>query len=217
MKVFMILAMCFANFAFAELDPELAEVSSSNFNREGLFLGAQVSGWTAFDTATSRGGAAFNYGGEVGYVMPRGSWDRLEISAFVGRGVRQFTEKGGTKAKQTMEDKFAGIVRVGIGYSLGTTAMAVWRIGAGLFSSDYTTEISDTKYTSTSSYTGPVGQIGADLVLQATPALDFIVGLNVNQYQFDVDKVSSAQTDLEIDKPLNVNEIAAVLSMRYQL
>ena len=217
MKILLAVVTLWSGAAFAELDPELAEVSASNFNREGLFLGGQVAFGTAFDTATSRGGSATFFAGEVGYVMPTGSWDRLEISALIGRGSRQFTAKSGAKAKQTVEDKYSAIFRMGIGYSLSTSAMAVWRIGAGLFSSDYSTESGGTKFTSSSSFTGPVGQLGADLVLQATPSLDFIIGINFNHYQFDIDKLKMGSTEVDFNQPFNVNETAAALSLRYQM
>ncbi len=203
--------------AFAELDPELAELSAAKDNASGLYATGALMFGEAQAAGKSRSGAAYLASGEIGYIMPRGSWDRLEASVEFMSGVLNFKSDDASKADQTTQVGGALLAKFGQGYSLGDKVKAVWKVGIGPMLAKYQTRADGVTAKSTSLINGLVGQIGLDVLMPAGSWFDFVGGFKLNHFQYDVDTVEVDGTEYDVKSGFNVNVPVVEVGLRFKL
>jgi hypothetical protein len=179
--------------AFAELDPELAEASTAASNDAGLIAGGFLEFGTTLSAGKTRPGKAVLTGAEIGYSMPRDSWNRFIVSLAVSGGAISFKKQIG----DSYDDRNIGInlmpmARFGYGKSLGHRATWVSRVGAGIFLGTAKGEYLGEQFSDAADgFSGVVGQIGADFIFSASNWVDLTVGYQLNHFSFEIDEIES--------------------------
>lgn len=188
-------------------DSAYSQVEPVDKNDSGLYIGGQVRGGQSYRPGGGgSAGAAFGGGFEVGYVMPRDTWNRVEVGA-------EFLL---TEYNFSVDDRFLDevdikvskspsfLVKFGYGYSLGQHTFGVFRVGAGLARADV--ELGDL----TSEATGIQGMLGYDFVLPAADIFDFVTGVDFRAQQYDIDDINGRPVD-----DLNVSVLSLYAAARF--
>ena len=149
-------------------------------NHSGLFLGGGGHFGQSFVAGGDADpGASFTLLGELGYIVKRDTWNRLEISGELGLGSHSFKADGAPKI--TIEDYTHTLAKFGYGYSLGDNIFGIFRVGAGMGFGTYQLGNFSTDVSSV------IGLIGYDIVMPAGDHVDFIFGADWRSHNISPD------------------------------
>jgi hypothetical protein len=162
-------------------------------NKPGATLGGGLQFGQANKTGGSNPGLFWNLSGELGYVIKRDTWNRIEFGAELGTGRLMFETDDTPNADVSVDLNGFALFKAGYGYSLGGHAFGIWRIGAGLTAADLDIDVGGASVTDSGQ--GLIGMIGWDAVFPASDSLDFVAGLNLRHYNFSWDDADSFQVN----------------------
>lgn len=207
------MSVILGNKAWAELDPELAQLSASSKNDGGPYLGGGMMFGQSSAAGRSRAGTAVLFGLEGGYLIPRGSWSRLEVGFELDTGSMEFTQKSSPKAKEELKVPMLLLGKFGYGYSIGGFAMGVLSAGVGTFSADLSSK-ADGNTSKADGVSGLAARLGVELNAPVSDMVDLSGGLRLTHLQFDVDEFKVNGTATSADESFNVNMTALFIGAR---
>ncbi|NRA65027.1 MAG: outer membrane beta-barrel protein [Pseudobacteriovorax sp.] len=181
-----------------------SQVEPVDKNKKGVYAGGSLRFGQSFQAGTGSSGATFGAAGEFGVILPRDSWNRIEIGGEFGTTSLGFKDESGEKV--TVDALPVALVKFGYGYSLGNHAFGMFRLGAGLGvgeleQGDFTTDA-----------TALVGLIGWDAVFPATDHLDFTVGVDYRMHDVSLDSANGVDFD-----NIQVNSVNVFASARLKI
>lgn len=153
-------------------------------NNAGPFGGLNLNLGQAHGVGADDNGTAYLVSADVGYVMKRDTWNRIELGLELGTGKAEFGSKG---SDFVLDLGLVALVKAGYGYSLGDHAFGMFRVGFGIASGEGEVEILGGK--TSEDVDGTVALVGYDVVFPASETLDFTVGLNYRIYNLKGDDV----------------------------
>lgn len=147
-------------------------------NNAGPYAGLNLQLGQSHGVGAEDNGTAYLMGADIGYVMRRDTWNRIELGLELSTGKANFGED------DTDVDLNLGLValfKAGYGYSLGSSAFGMFRVGFGIANGE-----AESKTTGLESdkedFDGTVAMLGYDVVFPASESLDFVVGANYRIY-----------------------------------
>ena len=205
-----------STLAFAELDPDLAVTKTKN--PKTMFLGGQVGFGQSYMTTPSSPGIAYKASFEPGFILPRDSWNRLEISGELGFGRASYTLSNGGKDQVDAKMNFLALIKVGYGWSLGYDSFLVTRVGIGPTLASLSGETTGGITYNSSTQTGIAAMIGADLVAAMNDHIDLFGGLSVTRVNFHVSNVTaSSGASLSYNESIQINMPMLQAGLRFNL
>jgi len=193
-----------SSVAYADLDPELAEVGTKNDG--GFYVGTGVKFGQSYATGGSNPGLAYLLSIEPGYVAARDSWGRVEASLELSTGKYNFTRKDDLKTKVDMPIGFMALAKIGYGMSLGHDTFGVIRLGAGPVGAKYKATYDGIDETTSETITGIAGQLRYDLIVGLSGLLDVVGGFEITHVAMETDD----------NEPLNLNVPMFDLGVRFK-
>lgn len=166
-----------------------AQTEPVDKNRSGPFIGGDLH---LMRGSTTDGNSGFGYAGslDLGYVIKRDTWNRLELGIELGTAKLDLGDMGGVE-NVSLDTSVLAMVKGGFGYSLGDNAFGIWRLGVGL---------GETKLRhAENSFKGDafIVRLGWDAVIPAGDSMSFVAGIyaQMTDSRFD----SDAADDLELN------------------
>ena len=162
------------------------------------FPGPYLAGGVQFGQSYEAGadvspGTAISYGLDLGYVIKRDTWDRVEFGLELGSASMTYKTKGALTTKVELEGMSHVMLKLGYGYSIGDNVFANLRLGAGLASCDYTATIASLSASSKS--IAVFRLIAWDIVYPLSDSMDFLLGANMRMYNTSVDEILGVPVD----------------------
>ncbi|MFW7379374.1 MAG: hypothetical protein ACOH5I_11240 [Oligoflexus sp.] len=144
---------------------------------------------------SSSPGAYWNVAGELGYVVKRDTWKRIELGLELGTGGLEFRDKNQFGSSNVDIDlKSYAMFKAGYGYSLGGQAFGVWRLGAGMAFAD--AEAGSGLLRGSDEGSAITALLGWDAVFPASDVLHLIFGFNFRYFNFKWDNFDSFQVNV---------------------
>ena len=123
-----LLSTLLSSTSFSQIEPV-------DKNDAGLYIGGSVRGGQAYRPGgDGSAGGAFGGGAEFGYVMPRDTWDRVEVGVELSLAEYNFDIEDSRAVKINNSPQV--LVKFGYGYSLGAHTFGIFRVGAGVARAD---------------------------------------------------------------------------------
>ena len=175
----------FAAFVVIDAAPAMAEeVEPVDKNFSGALVGGNIYFGQAISVGDSSPGIAFLSSVEAGWGFARDTWKRTELTFELGAGNLQFKKQSADKATVNVPVSFYGLAKAGFGYSIGSHAFAVMRLGAGPAFSKISQKANGVTETADSTAAGYAFTVGMDLVAPATDNFYFVGGAHLRRMSF---------------------------------
>jgi hypothetical protein len=184
-------------------------------NIGGGYAGLALNLGQAHGVGADGNGTSYLMGADIGYVLPRDTWNRIEFGLELSTGKAEYDLKlSNQDADVDINFGLVALAKVGYGYSLGGHAFGMLRLGFGIANGDADVSSPALKAAGLSAdqgdFDGTVAMIGYDAVFPATSNLDFLVGINYRIYTLDFD---DAATDGNAQ--VNVTSVNAAARFRF--
>ncbi|SMF55301.1 outer membrane beta-barrel protein [Pseudobacteriovorax antillogorgiicola] len=184
----------------------ISEPVDKNF--PGPYVGAGfMFGQASKADGDSSAGAAFGLGLDVGYIIKRDTWNRIELGVELGTANLSFESDNTDFDVEAMPQV---LFKAGYGYSLGDHVFGIFRAGVGMASGEL--EASVNGRTLSTDATAMIGMIGWDVVYPANERLDFVAGLNLRTYAVNPDSATGIDSE-----SFQLNVPAIYGQVRYRL
>ncbi len=187
------------------LSPLAAKAQSTDpvdRNNAGAYAGLGLNIGQGHGVGFEDNGTAYLMSADIGYVMKRDTWNRIEIGLELGSGKVEFGEGN---VDVTTDLGLVALMKAGYGYSLGDHAFGIFRAGFGIANGE--TEVKNIGSAS-EDVDGTVAMLGYDVVFPASETLDFTVGANYRIYSLDGDN--------QVEKfQVNVPSLSAAARIRF--
>lgn len=198
MKITVVLASLFLLSPVAAYAQSVDPVDRNN---GGPFAGLGLSLGQAHGVGADSNGLGYLLSADVGYVMKRDTWNRIEFGLELSTGKAEFgSETNGIDVDYAVDIKFAAMLKAGYGYSLGDHAFGIFRGGFGIVNADAKAKGGGASFDFGSS-SGTVALLGYDVVFPASETLDFLVGANYRIINLNFDDIQGQSGDVQINIP----------------
>lgn len=191
-----------ASFLF--LSPMVAQAQSTDpvdKNVSGGYVGGQLTLGQAVKVGDTSPGTAYLVGVDVGYVMKRDTWNRIELGLEVATGKAEYRDKQyGAGVDFDLDLKLVTMLKAGYGYSLGDHAFGLFRVGVGIAQADLEGKANGATLDAGSA-SGTAAMIAYDVVFPASDALDFTVGASYRIMSFNFDDIQGNDGDVQVNLP----------------
>jgi hypothetical protein len=213
---FVVILGGFSEIARAELDPELAELSSYSVNRPSIVVGGGV----GFGQSQGAGGLSSGISSQgwvqFGFMAPRGSWNRVEGNLWLAKGSLSF--KSENEQTHEVDGELIGMARFGYGYSLGNLVYGVLKVGVGPFWANYIRKEQDITLKTSESFVGLVGMFGWEAQFPFGENFELLGGVELQHYQFDVgDLLAQGQLVSGTSESFNINALSCSVGLNVKL
>ena len=206
----------FSETAHAELDPELAKLSSYSLNRPSVVVGAGVGFGQSQGAGGLRSGISSQGWVQFGFMAPRGSWNRVEGNLWLAKGSLSF--KSENDRTHEVDGELIGLARFGYGYSLGDFVFGVLKVGVGPFWANYLRREQDLVLKTSESFIGLVGMLGWEAQFPLGENFELLGGFELQHYQFDVgDLLAQGQLVAGTAESVNINALSCSLGLNVKL
>lgn len=159
-----------------------AQSEPIDLNNPGPFAGVRLGlGQAAQPGSSATPGASWSVAGDLGYVVKRDTWGRIELGVELGTGSLSYKNE----TDIDIDLKTSALVKVGYGYSLGDHAFGVFRLGVGVASAEWKSESTSATVTS----------LAWDAVLPLSDVLYANLGLDYRFYSFSWDELGGIQVN----------------------
>ncbi len=177
-------------------------------NVGGGYAGLALNLGQAHGVGSDDNGTAYLMGADIGYVMPRDTWNRIEFGLELSTGKAEFGDSG---SDAELDFGLIAMGKVGYGYSLGGHSFGMFRLGFGIANGD--AEVKQNGLTSDAGdFDGTVAMVGYDVVFPANDNLDFLVGVNYRIYNVSFDDAPAGSND---DTQINITSVNAAARFRF--
>lgn len=183
-------------------------------NHPGPFAGVQAQFGLASQVSGSGSGPAWGLGADVGYVMKRDTWNRLELGLGIETGAMDFKS---SDADISMSYLPLVALKAGYGYSLGDHVFGNWRLAVGMAS--VSIEQSPATQGGLSFDTDGqaiVSTLGWDVVLSPDEGSELVFGAQFRIYNVNPDRVTVGSVLVDPD-PFQVNVPSIYASFRLRI
>lgn len=197
--------------------PMVAQAQSTDpvdRNNAGPYVGLGLNLGQSHGVGFDDNGTAYLIGADIGYVLKRDTWNRIELGvelqtgkAKIGDDVTNPLTGNKLSADVDLDLDLVALFKVGYGYSLGDHAFGIFRAGFGIANGD--AELKMAGLSGSNDIDGTVAMLGYDVVFPANETLDFTVGVNYRIYTLDVE--GNNFDDLQ----LNVTALNAGARLRF--
>ncbi len=181
MKIHVVLA------SLCLLCPMLAQAQSTDpvdKNVGGGFVGGQAVLGQARKVGDSSPAAAYLIGADLGYVMKRDSWNRLELGLELSTGQASYKDKD-FDIDVDIDLKLVTMLKAGYGYSLGDHAFGIFRVGVGIAQAQFDGKATHGLKIDGGSSSGVATMVAWDVVTPASDSLDFNFGVSFRMLNFN--------------------------------
>ncbi|MBC7661480.1 MAG: hypothetical protein H7249_17425 [Chitinophagaceae bacterium] len=197
MKIYVVLASVLL------FSPVIAQAQTDDpvdKNVGGPYVGGQFVVGQGVKVGDSSPGVAYLIGADVGYVVKRDTWNRIEL------GLELSTGKASYKDKDFKEDvdlnlNLVTMVKAGYGYSLGGHSFGVFRAGVGIAQASYDGKSDLGPKVNGGSSTGVATLLAWDAVIPASDALDFTFGVSWRTVNFNFKDLPNNQGSYQLNIP----------------
>ena len=163
-------------------------------NEGGLFASAGLN----LGQSTLAGGddtpeAVMGFGAEIGYVVKRDTWGRLEFGLAVDSTDLAFKTKDSPATKVEFSAFPQLLIKAGYGYSLGSHAFGLFRVGVGIGNGEFSS--TNSGVTSSSDASSTITMLAWDAVFPASDSMDLVIGISSKGYNVSPDDINGVTID----------------------
>ena len=198
-------------FLFSPLAAQAQSTDPVDRNNAGPFAGLGLNLGQAHGVGADSNGLAYLLSADIGYVMKRDTWNRIELGLELSTGKAEFgTEINGIDLDYDVDITLAAMLKAGYGYSMGDHAFGIFRAGFGIANAEAEAKAGGTSF-DFGDASGTVAMVGYDVVFPASDTLDFLVGANYRILNLNFDDIQGQSGDLQI----NIPAIAGAARIRF--
>lgn len=169
-------------------------------NVGGPYVGAQFVVGQAIKVGDSSPGVAYLVGADVGYVVKRDTWNRLELGLELSTGKASFKDKDFDRDVD-IDLNLVSMVKAGYGYSLGGHSFGVFRAGVGIAQASYDSSLDVGGKLDGGDSTGIAALLAWDAVVPASDTLDFTFGLSYRILSFNFKDLPNDDGSFQMNIP----------------
>lgn len=192
----------------------LAQTEPVDRNTPGLFLAPTVLLGQAKDNSDSSAALATGAGLDVGYILKRDTWNRIELSVGIEWMKARLGDLGDRGTDISVVTEPAAFLKAGYGYSLGSHAFGIWRLGIGFGKAAYEGVFQEDSFSAESD--AFLAQLGWDAVFPISTNLSLNGGLLIRHVSADFGSLEQKAARLKIGS-VDYSVWAAQLAVRWQL